>query len=65
MKKDKVSGYLEVGYNDDGEVVINHPDIKLDENGCGYIVFSPNQARNLANLLRKHAAIAENLKGHE
>jgi hypothetical protein len=35
--------------------VINHPDLKPDENGVGHIVFSPNQARNLANLLTKNA----------
>lgn len=55
---DKVEGFLEVG-NDGGEVVINHPDLKPDEHGVGHIVFSPNQARNLANLLTRHAFEAE------
>jgi hypothetical protein len=57
---DKIEGFLEVGYNESGEVVINHPDLKPDEHGVGHIVFSPAQARNLADLLRKHATIAEN-----
>lgn len=56
---DKISGYLEVGTNDKGEVVVNHPDIKPDENGVGHIVFSPNQARSLANLLLQKAAKAD------
>ncbi len=58
---DKIEGFLEVGYND-GEVIVNHPDLKPDENGVGHIVFSPNQARNLADLLCKHATLAENDK---
>ena len=55
---DKIEGYLEVSWKD-GEVVVNHPDLKPDENGVGHIVFSPAQARNLATLLIKHASIAE------
>ena len=53
---ERVTGYLQVGINDDGEVVINHDDLKPDENGVGHIVFSPNQARNLAILLLQHAS---------
>lgn len=53
------AGYLEVGLNCDNEIVINHPDLKPDENGVGHIVFSVEQARNLAKLLLKHATIAE------
>lgn len=58
MTTDKITGELLVGRDDYGQVVIN-----LDaetvagfslEDG-GYIVFSPNQARNLAALLLKHA----------
>lgn len=45
---------LEVG-NDGKEVIINHPDLQPDENGVGHIAFSPEQARNLARLLNKHA----------
>ena len=56
---DRVKGYLEIGRNDQGEVIINHPDLKLDENGVGHIVFSINQARNLARLLEKQAREAE------
>jgi hypothetical protein len=55
---DKIEGFLEVGSNDQGEVIINHPDLKPDENGVGHIVFSKNQARNLANLLMKNAGRA-------
>ena len=59
MKRDKVTGVLEVGTNGNGEVVINHPDLKPDKKGVGHIVFSPRQARNLARLLLKQADIAE------
>lgn len=57
---DKIEGFLEVGRTEDThEVVINHPDLKRDERGVAHIVFSPRQARNLANLLIKHASYAE------
>lgn len=56
---DKVSGFLEVGLNAQGEVVVNHPDLKPDADGVGHIVFSPNQARNFAALLFKKAGEAE------
>ncbi len=49
---------LEVGTNGNGEVVINHPYLEPDENGVGHIVFSVEQARNLANLLMSKAADA-------
>lgn len=49
---------LEVGTNGNGEVVINHPDLDPDENGVGHIVFSVEQARNLANLLLSKSADA-------
>lgn len=48
-------GFLEVGANERGEIVINHPDLKPDANGVGHIVFSPSQARHLAQSLTKHA----------
>lgn len=53
------AGTLEVGTNEHGEVVINHPDLQPDENGVGHIVFSPRQARQLARLLMKHSWEAE------
>lgn len=56
---DRAAGVLEVGRTEAHEVVINHPDLKPDENGVGHIVFSPTQARNLADLLIKHAAVAD------
>lgn len=48
---------LWVGRNERGEVVINHPQLITDS--AGYIVFSPAQARSLADLLAKHADEAE------
>lgn len=59
MPADKVTGFLEVGTNGSGEVVINHLDLKPDSNGVGHIAFSPRQARNLARLLLKHADEAQ------
>lgn len=56
---DKIAGFLEVGCNEHDEIVINHPDLKPDKNGVGHIVFSPHQARNLAQLLLDNAASAE------
>lgn len=53
---EKAAGVLIVGCNEQHEVVINHPDLKPDVDGVGHIVFSPLQARGLADLLRKHAA---------
>jgi hypothetical protein len=58
---DKIEGYLEVGTNDQGEIVIHHPDLKRDERGVGHIVFSKAQARDLANLLLKHAGAVPRL----
>ncbi|HTA46362.1 MAG TPA: hypothetical protein VK789_28160 [Bryobacteraceae bacterium] len=52
---DVAEGFLEVGSNGKGEVVINHPSMKLDENGVGHFVFSIKQARDLARLLLKKA----------
>jgi hypothetical protein len=56
---DVILGYLEVGTNGGGEVVINHPDLKPDKDGVGHIVFSPDQARRLAVLLQGKADEAE------
>ncbi len=57
--REKIEGYLEVGSNGEGEVVINHGDLTPDENGVGHIVFSPTQARNLARILSKMALRAD------
>jgi hypothetical protein len=51
---DKIEGYLQIGTNDAGEVVMNLPGGKT-----GHIVFSVNQARALAHTLLKQAVIAE------
>lgn len=50
---------LEVGTNGSGEVIVNHPDLRPDENGVGHIIFSPQQARTLAFLLQQKAHSAE------
>jgi len=56
FRKDHLGGYLEVGISPDRqEVIVNHPDLKPDENGVGHIVFSPSQARNFAYLLIQKA----------
>lgn len=55
---DKVEGHLEVGTNERGEVILNLPAevvAGFDTTG-GHIVFSPNQARNLAEILLYKAA---------
>lgn len=52
---DKIKGVLEVGCNDKHEIVINHPDLEPDENGVGHIIFSVDQAKNLAHLLLNKA----------
>ena len=56
---DKIEGFLEVGTNGLGEVVVN-----LDHDRTGHIVFSPGQARQFANILVKQAALAEG-RSHE
>jgi len=43
--------FLEVGTTGKGEVVINHKEMEVDEQGHGYIIFSPEQARTLAKIL--------------
>lgn len=59
-RPDKITGHLEVGTNDLGEVIINFPfDIQTDESGWHFVAFSPRQARNLAKLLILKAALAE------
>lgn len=57
---DKIEGHLEVGLNERDEIVINHPDLKPDENGVGHIVFSINQAQHLSHLLAVKASEAAN-----
>jgi hypothetical protein len=53
-----MSGFLEVGHNEQGEVVVTHPDMKPDTDG-GHIVFSPAEARNLARLLIERADLSD------
>ena len=43
-------GFLEVGTNGKGEIVVN-----LDQDRTGHIIFSPEQAKHLANLLFEKA----------
>jgi hypothetical protein len=55
-------GELIVAIAEDGKnVVINHPDLQPDAEGCGHIVFSPDQAVNLALLLWKKANIIRSI----
>lgn len=54
-----VEGFLEVGCNEQNQIVVNHPDLEPDENGVGHIVFSVNQARGLADSLLRKAFEAE------
>ena len=48
-------GTLLVGVDDRNQVVINHPQLDTDAQGCGHIVFSAYEADLLADLLKKHA----------
>lgn len=51
------TGFLIVGLTEDEtEVIINHPDLEADANGCGHIVFSPEEAITLGLLLLAKAA---------
>ena len=52
---DKVAGFLEVGLNEKNEIVVNHPDLKPDENGVGHIVFSVDQAIDFCAILNRKA----------
>jgi hypothetical protein len=56
---DKIEGYIEVGTNENHEVIIN---LDKDRNGIGHIVFSVRQAKDLANTILKQARIAEKAK---
>jgi hypothetical protein len=51
---DNVGGYLMVGYDHEGQVVVN-----LDHDRTGHLIFSPAQARHLARLLVAKAQEAE------
>lgn len=61
---DPVGGHLLVGQNTRGEIVINLP-----RDMTGHLVFSPHQARGLADLLNKNAdeldALPSTLKSPE
>lgn len=59
---DKIEGYLEVGLNENDEIVVNHPDLQPDKNGVGHIIFSVNQAQHLSHLLAAKAGEAANNK---
>lgn len=58
-RPDNVEGYLEVGTDGNGQVVIN---LDKDRNGVGHIIFSPRQARGLAESLIRQAALAHKQK---
>ena len=45
-------GFLGVGSAEDGSyVIVHHPKIETDHNGCGHIYFTPAQAREFARML--------------
>ncbi len=52
--EDKVEGNLLIGPNDQGEIVMNLP-----RDMTGHIVFSPNQARELAEIMLHQAALID------
>lgn len=54
-----MKGFLEVGTDGDGYVMLRHPQMDVDEDGRGWIAFSPTQARCLAALLLKHADVCD------
>lgn len=58
----RIAGHLEIGLNEDLEVVINHPDLRPDADGNGHIILSAEQARNLAGLILKHAEESDKRK---
>ena len=58
----KPGGFLEIGHNLRGEVVLNMNGChETDEYGNSHIVFSPEQARELAEKLMRRADEAETL----
>jgi len=56
-------GYLEVGTDGKGGVVVNHPEMECDENGVGHIIFSPSEARDFAAVLQQKASVADHEQG--
>ena len=48
-----ISGFLEIGTNDNNEIVVNHHDLDIDENGQGFICFSISEAEALVRILNK------------
>lgn len=58
----KIGGFLEVGVNDQHEIVINHPDLLPDANGVGHIVFSIGQAEEFVTVLQRKIAEAKGIK---
>jgi hypothetical protein len=53
------TGYLEIGSNQKGQVVIDYRHLPMDETGVGHIGFSPTEARNLASMLMHQAREVE------
>lgn len=54
------SGNLYVGLSEDGKhVIVNHPDLEPDADGCGHIVFSHDEALNFAMLLLRKVNTAQ------
>lgn len=62
MKADayeKKGGAFYITTTGKGDVVIQHSALEVDANGMGYIVFTPGEARNLADMLNGMARKAE------
>ena len=56
------SGNLYVGLSTDGRhVIVNHPDLQPDAEGCGHIVFSHREAVNFATLILRKVSIAQGI----
>lgn len=56
---DRIEGYLEVGPDDQGQVVVVQRDVKLDADGTCHMVFSVGQARAFAQVLSRAADDAD------
>jgi hypothetical protein len=63
MTKVKIpAGNLYVGLSTDGQnVIVNHPDLQPDAEGCGHIVFSHDEALNFAMLLLRKVNVARGI----
>lgn len=61
---DPIAGELLVSH-DGTDVVVSHTNLEVNDQGEGWIRFSPRQARHLAQSLLHHAAQLEFLRGRQ